>query len=391
MPRGHLLLSPLALIWAANACLSENTPVAEPGAPLPGLTAEEVARFRAGEVQFNRVFLPDEGLGPLFNENQCAACHTDPASGGGGGVFVVKATRFTPPDTCDRLESRGGENVRRQATPLARALGIEREQVPVEATAQGRFTPTFLFGLGLVEAIPDRSILALEDPDDADGDGISGRAGRTPSGALGRFGRKAEAATLREFTDGALRFEMGLSTPITPRESGYGGAAVPSGTDPVPEPEIDDVVLDLLVDFVRFLAPPAPTDYGQAHRDSVARGARLFDSLGCTGCHLPSMTTARSEVDVLDRKRVFLYSDLLLHDLGPDVADVCGIAAGPSEVRTEPLMGLRFRDAYMHDGRSHDLDEAIMRHGGEARRASDAFAGLGLRARLFLMAFLNSL
>ncbi|MDH3457994.1 MAG: hypothetical protein OER90_14240 [Gemmatimonadota bacterium] len=381
----------LALMLAVIACSPEGSPTALPGAPLPGLSADELARFRTGQVQFDRVFTPDEGLGPLFNENQCAACHTDPASGGGGGVFVVKATRFTPPDACDRLESHGGENVRRQATPLARALGIEREAVPVEATEQGRFTPTFLFGLGLVEAIPDRSILEREDPEDADGDGVSGRAGRTPSGALGRFGRKAEAATLREFTDGALRLEMGLSTPLTPTESGYGGAVVPPGTDPVPEPEVDDLVLDRLVDFVRFLSPPARSDYGQAHRDSVARGARLFDSLGCTGCHVSSMTTGESEVDALDRKRVFLYSDLLLHDLGPEVADVCGITAAPSEVRTELLMGLRFRDAYIHDGRSHDLDDAIMRHGGEARRARDAYARLDPRARLLLMAFLNSL
>jgi CxxC motif-containing protein (DUF1111 family) len=376
---------------AVIACTPEESPTAQPGAPLPGLSAEELARFRTGQVHFNRVFTPDEGLGPLFNENQCAACHTDPASGGGGGVFVVKATRFTPPDVCDRLESHGGENVRRQATPLARALGIEREQVPPGATEQGRFTPTFLFGFGLVEAIPDQSILEREDVVDADGDGISGRAGRTPTGVLGRFGRKAEAATLREFTDGALRFEMGLSTPLTPTESGYGGAAAPPGTDPVPEPEIDDVVLDRLVDFVRFLAPPARSDRGQAHRDSVARGERLFASLGCVGCHVPSMTTGESEVGAIDRKPVFLYSDLLLHDLGLEVADVCGIAAAPSEVRTEILMGLRFRDEYMHDGRSHDLDDAVMRHGGEAQRTRDAFAELGTRARLFLMVFLNSL
>jgi CxxC motif-containing protein (DUF1111 family) len=355
------------------------------------LSAEELGRFRAGAVQFDRVFTPEEGLGPLFNENQCAACHTDPASGGGGGVFVVKATRFSPPDGCDRLETSGGENVRRQATPLARALGIEGEEVPPEATEQGRFTPTFLFGLGLVEAIADESILQREDPDDADGDGISGRAGRTPSGALGRFGRKAEAATILEFSDGALRQEMGLSTPMTPIESGYGGKEVPAGTDPTPEPEVDAQLVARLVDFVRFLAPLAPADRGLAHRDSVAQGEQIFEGLGCTDCHVPSMTTALSDVGALSRKRVFLYSDLLLHDLGPEVADVCGIAAAPSEVRTEMLMGLRFRGEYMHDGNSRDITPAIMRHGGEAQRARDAFARLGDLPRLYLMIFLNSL
>lgn len=378
------------MLWAL-ACASEPPPALEPGAPLRGLSADELARFRGGAAQFDRVFTPEEGLGPLFNENQCSACHTDPASGGGGGVFVVKATRFTHAGDCDRLEARGGENVRRQATPLARALGIEREAVPSEATEQGRFTPTFLFGLGLVEAIADAAILEREDPNDLDGDGISGRAGRNPSGALGRFGRKAEAATIPEFIDGALRQEMGLTTPTTPVESGYGGDEAPPGTDPIPEPEVDDQLVDRLVDFVRFLAPLTPANRGLAHRDSVAQGGRLFEALGCAKCHVPSMTTGVSDVEALRRKRVSLYSDLLLHDLGPDVADVCGIAAAPSEVRTEMLMGLRYRSEYLHDGNSTELAEAIMRHGGEAQPARDAFARLGDLPRLYLMTFLNSL
>lgn len=383
-------LAPMIVLGLAG-CAAAPTPTAQPGDPLPGLRAEELVRFRAGAVHFDRVFRPAEGLGPLFNENQCSACHTDPASGGGGGVFVVKATRFSPRDGCDRLEDVGGENVRRQATPLARALGIEREGVPARATEQGRFTPTFLFGHGLMEAIPDETILAREDPDDADGDGISGRAGRTASRALGRFGRKAEAATLEEFIDTALRFEMGLSTPATPTESGYGGGPVPEGTDPVPEPEVDSLVVGRLVDFVRFLAPLARADRGPAHRDSVARGEQLFASLGCAACHVPSLTTGASDIDALDRKELFLYSDLLLHDLGPDVTDVCGVAASPAEVRTEMLMGLRYRDAYMHDGKSRDLEHAILRHGGEAQRARAAFAGLGFRERLWLIVFLRSL
>ena len=306
-------------------------------------------------------------------------------------MFVVKATRFSPPDGCDRLEAHGGENVRRQATPLARALGIEREQVPAAATEQGRFTPTFLFGHGLVEAIPDQAILERADPGDADGDGISGRPGRTPSGALGRFGRKAEAATLDEFIDTALRFEMGLSTPATPTESGYGGGPLPEGTDPAAEPEVDAVVVARLVDFVRFLAPLARGDRGPGHRDSVGRGEQLFHGLGCAACHVPSMTTGASPIRALERQEVFLYSDLLLHDLGPDVSDVCGVAASPAEVRTEMLMGLRYRDAYMHDGNSQDLEHAILRHGGEAERARDAFAGLGFRERLLVLTFLGSL
>jgi CxxC motif-containing protein (DUF1111 family) len=356
------------------------------------LTEEELTRFRQGAVLFDRVFTPEEGLGPLFNENQCSACHTDPASGGSGGVRVDKATRFVPPDSCDLLSGSGGENVRRQATPLVRAHGIEREPFPSEATERGRFTPPFLFGLGLVEAIPERTILERADPDDSDGDGISGRAGRTRDGRLGRFGRKAEIATLPEFNDTALRLEMGLTTPLTPMESGFSGGPLPSGTDPVPEPEVDSTTTARLVDFVRFLALPERADRGAAHRDSVQRGERLFQSLGCADCHTPAMTTGPSDVEALNRKTVYLYSDLLLHDMGPGLADVCGIGATPSEVRTEMLMGLRYRDVYLHDGRaSADLPAAIRRHAGEAQAAADAFAALSLRAQLDLLVFLRSL
>jgi CxxC motif-containing protein (DUF1111 family) len=378
-----------ALLCAA--CGTEPAPSAAAGEPLPGLRPAELASFRAGLAQFNRVFRPEDGLGPLFNENQCSACHTDPAPGGSGGETVLRATRFVPPESCDLLVSGGGENIREQATPAARAVGITEETVPAEATARGKFTAPFLFGLGLVEGIPEEAILRHADPEDADGDGISGRAGRTPEGRLARFGRKADTGTLEEFTVGALTLEMGLTSPALPVESGFNGGALPPGTDPTPDPEVDAVLVAQLVDFVRFLAPPAPASRGAAHRDSVDQGRWLFTSLGCDACHVPTMTTGPSDVAPLDRKRVALYSDLLLHDMGPDLADICGVGAAPAEVRTELLMGLRHRDSYMHDGRTHDLAEAILRHGGEAQAARDAFAALHDLTKLYLLVFLKSL
>ncbi len=372
-------------------CASDRSPTAVPGEPLPGLTDAELTRFRQGAVLFDRVFTPPEGLGPLFNENQCSACHTDPASGGSGGVRVDKATRFVPPDSCDLLSTSGGENVRRQATPFMRALGIEREAFPSEATERGRFTPPFLFGLGLVEAIPDETILEYADPNDTDGNGISGRPGTATDGGLGRFGRKAEFRTLLAFTDLALRQEMGLTTPLTPVESGFNGGPLPPGADPAPEPEVDLQTLELFVDFVRFLAAPARADRGPAHRDSVRLGEQVFESLGCTRCHVPAMRTGRSDIAALDRKMVPLYSDLLLHDMGSALTDVCGLGATPSEVRTELLMGLRYRDVYLHNGGSGTLPDAIHRHGGEAQAARDAFAALDQVSQLHLFTFLNSL
>lgn len=392
MIKNHLLRqSAVAGALLCAACGADSAPTAAAGEPLPGLRPAELQSFHAGLAQFDRVFRPEEGLGPLFNENQCSACHTDPAAGGSGGETVLKATRFVPPDSCDLLVSSGGENIREQATPAARAVGITEETVPPEATARGRFTAPFLFGLGLVDAIPDETILHRADPEDADGDGISGRPGRTRDGRLGRFGRKADTATLQDFIVGALSLEMGLTSPALPMESGFDGGAPPPHTDPTPEPEVDAALVAQLVDFVRFLAPPAPKPRSAAQRDSVEQGRRLFTSLGCSACHVPTMTTGPSDVGPLDRKRVALYSDLLLHDMGPGLADICGAGAAPAEVRTELLMGLRHRDTYMHDGRNFELAEAVLRHGGEAQAARDAFADLDGSARLILLVFLNSL
>lgn len=383
-----------ALVSGMVACRADDEAVTgEPGMPLPGLRAAELADFEAGLAQFDKVYTPEEGLGPLFNENQCSACHTVPASGGTTGLErVVKATRFEGPGACDALSREGGENIRTQATPLLKARGIQAESIPPSATEVGRFLPPFLFGLGLVEAIPDETILAREDPDDADGDGISGRAGRTPDGRLGRFSRKAELATIMEFIDTALRFEMGLTTPLKTEEETINGTAVPPETDPAPDPEADQRTLELLTAFVRFLAPPAPAPpRSDAHRDTLEAGQQLFDELDCAECHTPSMRTGPSDIPALDRKTVRLYSDLLLHDMGPELADVCGYTATPAEVRTEMLMGLAHRELFLHDGRASDLMEAILAHGGEAQRARDAFADLPWLRQQYVLSYLRSL
>lgn len=345
----------------------------------------EVARFRDGAALFQRGFTPEQGLGPLFNQDRCSSCHDLPVAGGMGAENEVKATRFEPPATCDLLESQGGDNIQQQATPLLRATGLEREALPAAANGYARLTSPTLFGLGLVDAIPIEAILAHADPDDADGDGISGRAGRTGDGRPGRFGQKADVATLVEFVAIALRTEMGLTTPDHPAEETVNGRPLPPGADPAPDPEVDEATLRLLADFVRFLAPPAPARPSSvAGRDSVRRGERIFNELGCPGCHVPALRTGRGE-------RVRLYSDLLLHDMGPALADICAPGATPSELRTARLAGLRFRVALLHDGRASSFQEAIMLHGGEAERARDAFARLTPREQAYLLRFLSSL
>lgn len=392
MKRGRALLVTVVVSGLAACAGRDDAVSGAPGAPLPGLDDAEAVRFRAGEALFNKVFSPEEGLGPLFNENQCSACHTDPASGGTGERLVLKATRFDASGVCDALSDEGGENIRSRATPLLMAYGVERETIPPSATERGRFTTPFLFGLGLVEAIPEETILAKEDPQDADADGISGRAGRTADGRLGRFSRKAELATLLEFIDTALRFEMGLTTPLKTEEETINGTPVPPETDPAPDPEVDGRTLELMTTFVRFLTPLAPAEgRSEAHADSIARGRELFDQVGCTGCHTPSMRTGPSDTPALDRKTVNLYSDLLLHDMGPDLADVCGFTATPAELRTEMLMGLRYREIFLHDGRALSPMDAILAHGGEAQRVRDAFASLDRLTQEYVLKFLMSL
>jgi CxxC motif-containing protein (DUF1111 family) len=386
------LFLPFLVGGLATACEPAPDVSGPIGSPLADLDPDQLARFRAGETAFNHVFTAAEGLGPLFNENQCSACHTFPQAGGTGEQFLLKATRFDPSGRCDLLTDHGGDNIRTRSTPLLEAHGIVGQPVPPDATERGRFNVPFLFGLGLLEAIPEDDLFARVDSADADGDGISGRPGRDAGGGLARFGRKAEFATIRDFTETALRFEMGITTGRNPDEGTIAGTPFPPGVDPAPDPEAGDSVIDRLEDFVRFLAPPERLAYEDAgDRAAAVRGEDLFARLGCTGCHVPAMTTGRNPVPALDRKRVHLYSDLLLHDLGPALASVCGIAASPAELRTTPLMGLRHRNVYLHDGRTAELFDAIFLHGGEATAARERFRALDRLQQEDVMMFLRTL
>lgn len=374
------------------ACEPAPDPVgAEPGEPLPGLTEDEQGRFLFGKSVFERLVVPEEGLGPLFNAERCSACHEVPTTGGVGYRFpVVKATRYEA-GMCNLLEAEGGDNIQQRVTAALGVHGITRERIPESANGQTSVPAPALFGSGLVEAIPEGTILDLEDPEDADGDGISGRAGRSPDGRVGRFGRKGEMPTVTEFIDTALRFELGLTTPGSPREEMPNGRPLPDDVDPMPEPEIDERGVALLTDYVHFLAAPNPEDATGAVRDSIEQGRRIFDEVGCAVCHTPTLETGEHPVAALSRKRVQLYSDMLLHDMGPELADVCGPDASPAEYMTTRLWGLRHRRFFLHDGRAASLEEAINAHGGESTASRDAWRNLDPERRLLLSRFLRSL
>src|SRR5947208_2559132 len=304
------------------------------GEPLADLTPAQRREFEEGKQAFQRVFEPKDGLGPLFNANSCAECHEKPVLGGVGDEVEVHATRFVAPGSCDLLFQQGGPVIQQHATPLLQAKGVEKEQIPPGATAQARRSTPPLFGFGLVDGIPDTTILAHEDPHDANRDGIHGHANRTIDGRVGRFGRKAAVAALLDFNAGAFPQEMGVTTPLSPVEETINGTPVPPDTDPVPDPEITVEDIEKVTAFTRFLAPP-PQQFFTNHTDLhlARRGRKLFAHLNCAVCHIPKMNTGPSTSKALNRKTVALYSDLMVHDMGSALADICLEQEHPSEFR----------------------------------------------------------
>jgi CxxC motif-containing protein (DUF1111 family) len=295
------------------------------------------------------------------------------------------------------------------ATLERRALAAaEAETTPVGVAISHRLPPP-VFGLGLIEAIPISTIVARADPDDADGDGISGRVhwvaaaewvppseiGGGVGAQLGRFTRKARVSSILEQVADAYHKDMGITTDFLPAENENRRARVPtSAGDRVVDPEIAGAIVQQVVFYLRTLAPPEPGAMTPARQ----QGELHFLAIGCASCHVPVMNTGPHPVGALADRSVRLYSDLLLHDLGPALAD--GVAdhdAKAGEWRTAPLWGLRvmrdFLDGevfLLHDGRARSVEQAILLHGGEAQAARDRFVGLSAQARSALLDFVES-
>jgi len=355
------------------------------GRPLGFLSRDQRQLFERGRVVFATVFTDQTGKGPLFNAASCATCHVSPVVGGVGPQVETHQTAFAG-GVCDDLEEIGGQVIQDSATAAFLPFGVSKETLLDEASGTGRRTTPSVLGFGLLEAVPDAEILRRADPNDLNHDGVSGRAAVSPTGEIGRFGRKDNAATLEEFLSGAFIYEMGITNADEPEEQTIHGAPLPGGVDPTPDPEITPEDFNATVAFVRFLAPPPP-QFGFSDR----RGRWVFAAAGCADCHTPALRTGRNAARVLSNRVVFAYSDLLLHDMGPDLSDICLAQAEPSEFRTEPLMGLRFKSAYLHDGRAHSIDEAVRLHGGEATGARDRYLSLRTSERATLLRFLSRL
>ena len=363
--------------------------------PLPDLTDQEKDDFMAGLEDFLEVETVEDGLGPVFNAKSCAECHAVPSVGGSEpNVGVARETRigrlfmfngrFDPLDGSVSV-NRGGGLLQQRAINLP-GCHLKGEAVPAEATFVSLRNSPPLFGAGLMEAIPEATIVANASLN-------GGRPNRvfnpdTGTTELGRFGWKAQVATLHQFAGDAYLNEMGITNPSFPDENLPQGQPMPPECDTVDDPEDDGSGVTAFTNFMRFLAP-APR---RPVTVQVQQGEHVFSEIGigCASCHVPTMTTGPNSVAALSNKPVNLFSDLLLHDIGTGDGIEQGEATG-SEFRTAPLWGLSRRDRFMHDGGSNTIEKAILRHGVEAQNARDRFGGLSPADHDALLAFLDSL
>jgi CxxC motif-containing protein (DUF1111 family) len=430
--------------------------------PSATLTFAQQLDFRVGDGIFRKLWVSapssttsSDGLGPLYNARSCQSCHLKdgrghPAEGrwpDGDGTSMLFRVSVSPSTEAERRAIEEGRHAAvpeptygtqlqgfaiQGQSPEARvrityesqavllregpAVRLQRPRYRVVDLGYGPMRPDAMLsprvagpmiGLGLLEMVDEADIVARADPDDRDADGISGRPNHVWSmehgrPMLGRFGWKAGRATIRDQTAGAFSGDMGLSTELlpdaagdcTPAESVCRGA--PTGADAPHGVEVAPAMFDLVVFYARNLAVPMRR---QVDAPAVLRGKQVFHRIGCPACHTPTYVTRDDpERPELSRQRIWPYTDLLLHDMGPGLADRRpeGRASG-QEWRTAPLWGIGLTPAvsghtrFLHDGRARSLLEAVLWHGGEAEAAKQRVVRMTRRERDALVAFLASL
>ena len=406
------------------------------------LNTEERRTFNVGDSFFNQNWVTApastvarDGLGPTFNAQACSSCHShdgrarppendsDPVRG-----LLLKLSVPGPdgpigdPVYGDQLQDRAINGVAPEGRFVIRyepVSGLYADgtpytlQKPIYHILDPAFGPLrpdtmisprigpAVFGMGLLEAIPESRILSLADPEDRDNDGISGRPNmvwniRTQAYALGRFGWKASQPTIEQQGAGAFHGDIGITSTLFPQENCPPAQAACRQAPHGGAPEVPDDRLAKVVFYVHTLAVPAMRN---VDAPNVKWGARIFRDIGCASCHTPRHVTAPDfSVGALSSQVIYPYTDLLLHDMGEDLADdrPDGQANG-REWRTPPLWGIGLvqvvngHTRFMHDGRARNLEEAILWHGGEAEAAREVFKGLSRKEREALLAFLNSL
>ena len=369
------------------------------GDPLPGLTADELARFEDGRDTFDEITTVDTGLGPVFNNVSCVACHNQPARGGGSVLTETRYGKTNPDGTFDPMADLGGSLVHSQGIgtvigPAGMVCNYVGEHVPTEsgATIRAERRTTPLFGLGLVDAVPDEEFDKLARQEMHVDPNTAGRPNRVMNLAtggitIGKFGWKAQVPTLLQFSADAYLNEIGVTSPLFPQEHCPQGNCTLLACDPTRDPE-DHADFLAFADFMMLLAPPARA----TERLASEQGEGVFRALGCASCHVPRLGTGPSEVRALNHVVFEPYSDFLLHDMGSlgDGIGRQGIATG-LEMRTAPLWGLRELTTLLHDGRATSIDQAIPAHDGQGRAARDRFAALDANRKAAVLRFLRSL
>jgi CxxC motif-containing protein (DUF1111 family) len=374
MPRASLLAAlcavlPFAAIWlispAQASSAKANAPTAKTlGDPIPNLSRPQLDEFTLGRRLFRwELWRPSPGA-KGFNSRLCSSCHDQPEVGG-GSIDAVHQVGFK----ADPSDPSGFTVVHRlRRTPDGRfAAARFTDDVTVRRAPM-------LVGIGLLEAVPDATLKKLADPNDANKDGISGRS-LMVGGKPGKFGWKGNIATIDEFTVTAFRVEMGLVSEPTPQED-FGSRLGPNH-------------LRAVAHYMRALgAPPKLSLNAQA-----SKGKALFQKLACGSCHTPQLKTGASALSQLSNKTFEPYTDLLLHEMSDkgSLKKSSG-APTPTEIRTAPLWGIgSFAGPYMHDASAKTLEEAILKHAGEAKASASKFKALPASDKAALLAFLKRL
>jgi len=383
-----ILLSSLLLVAQARP---PRTPSF--GDPVPGLTAEQRERFDEGKDEFEEVETVDEGLGPVFNGRSCVECHATPATGGGGELIETRFGRIVN-GAFDAMPDFGGSLIQTTGiTPADGSLYLYKgEAVPRQATIRAGRRTTSIFGLGLVDAVPDGTFHTLAAQQAASDPSTAGRPNivtniTTGMDVVGKFGWKSQVPSLFQFSADAYLNEMGITSPQFPNENCPQGDCNELKHNPVPGLNDTGDGVEAFADFMTMLAAPPR---GTIDND-VRAGERTFQQIGCATCHVPTLRTGQSDVAGLDRVAFHPYSDFLLHDMGRLGDGITQSRAGGRDMRTAPLWGLRMVTRYLHDGRARTLQQAITEHDGQGRKSRDAFNALSPQAKQQLVKFLGSL
>jgi len=361
------------------------------GDALPMASADELTRYSQGEIEFIRNRNAPAGLGPVMTGITCFACHdAPPATGGTNQRIETRFGKRNADGTYDDLVSLGGPMLQDEAIGRVNTITYVAEKVPPEANVViGRRT-TPLFGLGLVDATPDATFIAIAAWQAAHEPATAGRAARvqdlvTGQTAVGKFGWKAVHPTLLQFNADAFVNEMGVTNPIFPNENCPQGNCAMLSENPSPGVnDPDGAALHLVNDFTRFLGPP-PRKAGSSS------GASTFKSIGCGACHVQTLVTGTNPEPALDRVAYHPFSDFLLHDMGALGDGVDQGDAKGTEMRTQPLWGVSAQTRLLHDGRARNVSEAILAHDGQGKAARDKFAALSDGEKSALLDFIASL